>query len=508
MGVVEARVLNVEFRYKPMLKQSEFHRAGQKNKLYAGGMGSGKTWALIGEIVRDALDYPGIRMLLGRKTEDELYKTDLAEFETLCPAEILEGGGYRSAHDANKREIRFYNGSILYYMPLDPSKGALDKAGKGITLGKIILDELTELDESLFIMLHSRLRQPGMPNDIVAATNPNGHDWVWKLFVNEGRDKETFFSVISKTEDNPYLPDGYVENMRKTMPDSWYRRYVDASFDDFSGLVYPEFMIKSRNIGDIAHVVDGIDYGGIIYRDINVLEARLGVKGLRFRSIDYGWANPTVCLWVWVFPRVLCSNRKGWDSRAGEVYVYREYRLDRQVVSYHSQMIDSLSVGENSELTLIDPSCYNTQRDGKNVAMEFADNGLNVTPANHELVAGLNRVRERLRPSQINGRPSLYVFADCTHTIDEFGRYHLRDLKPGDTRNAPEEPVKKDDHCMDALRYAIIWLFEHRERIYDFSDERELTRRARNKILELPENIDYGLWPEIFDDEDDDETEL
>ena len=43
-----------------------------------------------------------------------------------------------------------------------------------------------------------------------------------------------------------------------------------------------------------------------------------------------------------------------------------------------------------------------------------------------------------------NGEGDLYIFSDCVNMIEEFRTYRWQD---GDT------PLKRDDHCMDELRY-------------------------------------------------------
>ena len=59
------------------------------------------------------------------------------------------------------------------------------------------------------------------------------------------------------------------------------------------------------------------------------------------------------------------------------------------------------------------------------------------------VILGIDRVRELIRKRQ------LFVFDNCKNTIDEFNSYHY------DPEKLKEEPVKENDHLMDAIRYAI-----------------------------------------------------
>ena len=72
-------------------------------------------------------------------------------------------------------------------------------------------------------------------------------------------------------------------------------------------------------------------------------------------------------------------------------------------------------------------------------------------------------------------------------------------LRFGEARNPVEEPMKKDDHCMDALRYLIIGIYERELRSYDYSEEAEAKRKSRYEFLGLNPQIDLGNLDEAFD---------
>ena len=61
------------------------------------------------------------------------------------------------------------------------------------------------------------------------------------------------------------------------------------------------------------------------------------------------------------------------------------------------------------------------------------------------MFTGIARVKEFLKRG--NGEPDIYIFSNCVNMIAEFKGYFWAG---GDT------PVKRDDHCMDELRYFIM----------------------------------------------------
>jgi len=69
------------------------------------------------------------------------------------------------------------------------------------------------------------------------------------------------------------------------------------------------------------------------------------------------------------------------------------------------------------------------------------------------VLVGIDRVNEalQLRP---NGKPRFYVCRSCQNLIREFYEYRYPDNRDG--KPTKEEPLKVNDHAMDALRYLIM----------------------------------------------------
>ena len=65
---------------------------------------------------------------------------------------------------------------------------------------------------------------------------------------------------------------------------------------------------------------------------------------------------------------------------------------------------------------------------------------------------GIEAVQATLKV-QGDGRPRLFIFENCKHTVQEITGY--RWAEGTETRDARDEPLKVNDHTVDALRYAI-----------------------------------------------------
>src|SRR5262249_35063353 len=115
---------------------------------------------------------------------------------------------------------------------------------RSLNLSGAYVDEATEVSEEVYFLLLGRLRRKGGRKVARLASNPAGHDWIWKQFFDPGRKKEwkeMNFGITASTTDNPFLDPLYVERMLATYPADWADRFIFGNFSDFSDLVYKEF---------------------------------------------------------------------------------------------------------------------------------------------------------------------------------------------------------------------------------------------------------------------------
>jgi hypothetical protein len=92
---------------------------------------------------------------------------------------------------------------------------------------------------------------------------------------------------------------------------------------------------------------------------------------------------------------------------------------------------------------------------------------------------GINVIRGLLE------RGELLIAASCTELVEEFTRY--RWVQPKRSEHAPRDaPVKRDDHLLDALRYAVMSLPRPEAVIH--ADRRPVAERLMDeerKLLDL-----------------------
>lgn len=427
--------VDINIPYKPKPKQAEFHALSAKYRLFIGGWGNGKTSGGCAEAFALAMEYPGCTGLILRKTRPELKATTEDQF--------LNGGGGPEGdwtgvpqelirkHNKTDNFLELINGSKIHFWPAD-EPGKLSN----LNLGWFLLDQAEEVPEEIFQMLIGRLRQARSPRCGILLANPNGHDWLWRRFVYLKYPDHKY--VHAKTTDNDTLPPDYIDTLMQ-MPEAWVKRFVEGSFDVFSGQIWPEFDDRVHTISPFV-IPDWWD----------------GMEG-----IDWGYRNPTSVLWT------------KFDEK-GNCFVVEEHLESNQLVHHHAGVIHNKrgQWGQPRE-TMIDPSSSKIDpTSGRSVIDEFNDQGIIVSPADNARIPGINRIGEWLRcdpkhehpltgelhPEHEAGKgyPRLYIFKSCPQLIEHIAQYQWKKQPPTAEVDAKEQPLEKDDHDVDALRYTLM----------------------------------------------------
>ncbi|HEY8541382.1 MAG TPA: terminase large subunit, partial [Pseudothermotoga sp.] len=82
---------------------------------------------------------------------------------------------------------------------------------------------------------------------------------------------------------------------------------------------------------------------------------------------------------------------------------------------------------------------------------EIARAGFNIYPAKKDVKDGIDFLKRKM----------IYLYKDCTNTIKEIQMYKWKENKNGEIL---DEPVKFNDHAMDAMRYAV-YTYQNRARV-------------------------------------------
>lgn len=186
-------------------------------------------------------------------------------------------------------------------------------------------------------------------------------------------------------------------------------------------------------------------------------------------SLDFGQRNPTgalIGLWtmenrLYIIDEYYNPALPSVSSR--EMFKKFAYLFGEQPISTMSQKRDA--VLNTFSIKVIDPTTKSKNRSvikqGEEVEYsiieEFYDNGWNFDLGSNDVASGITRVREYMRLD--DNKPFLYIFKDkCPKLCWEIQNYKYKEHSEiqEKTRNDSEEPVKKNDHLCDAMRYMIL----------------------------------------------------
>jgi hypothetical protein len=173
--------------------------------------------------------------------------------------------------------------------------------------------------------------------------------------------------------------------------------------------------------------------------------------------MDSGFTNPTVWLWMAV-------------DQDGTIIVFHEYHKARENVDYHSKEVNARTKqilresGAELYLTTGDPAIKQTkEHTGTSIQQEYAKHGIYIAvdqiPNDRRI--GLERIQQYMKVNPKTNKPYLMFTDDCPELIAELPKLKWKkhaSPKVAEMKNKLEEIRDKDNHCYDALKYAMTFM--------------------------------------------------
>lgn len=409
-------------------KQMAFHKCKKRNRWVFGGNRSGKTecgaveclWILRGihPYRKNRRDAFGWCVSLSQQVQRDVAQAKILYYlPKSWIADIVMLSGRRDSPsggviDQIKIKNVFGGISTLGFKSCDQGREKF----QGSSLDFVWFDEEPPRD----VYEECLMRVMDRRGDIFGTMTPlKGKTFIYsEIYLNTRKNPEIWHEFMT-WEDNPFLSKREIALLESALDQSALdsRRY--GRFSEGQGLVYPEF-------DESVHVIPPFNVPRE-WQDII--------------SIDPGLNNPLSAHWYCV----------DWD---GNIYVVAEHFAAGKDIDYHAEAIKRISekLGWKTDRfgrvrALIDSAAnQRTLASSKSVTELFSERGILADPnVNKDVFAGISRVKGFLKRD--NGEGNLYIFNTCVNMIEEFKSYFWAG---GDT------PVKRDDHCMDELRYYIM----------------------------------------------------
>lgn len=412
-------------------KQLEFHKNQKKNRWVFGGNRTGKTECGAVETIWLSLGIHPFRenrkstecwvVSLSNRVQKEVSQAKILKYlPKSVIVDITMSQGKKSSPETGIIECiivknKFGNLSRIWFKSCEEGR---DKF-QGASLDFVWFDEEPPED----IYRECKMRVLDRCGEIFGTMTPlKGLTFIYdEIYVNEKQDEDIFYTFIS-WEDNPFLNKKEIEKLTNTMSESEIESRKYGRFMTYdSGLVYPEFDV-SVNVITPFEIPE--DWQCMI-------------------SIDPGLSNPLSCHFY----------AKDFDDN---IYVVAEHFAENKTVEYHAEEIKKIArklnwktLSNGMYLSLIDSAAkQRTLSSQKNVVDLFYENGIITNPnVNKDVLSGISMVKTYLK--NLAGKSKLFVFANCKNMIQEFKTYRW---------SGSDTPIKKDDHCLDELRYFIMSL--------------------------------------------------
>jgi len=466
-SVVEVERLDDEESLNVIFKpnagpQTQFLAANEREVLYGGSAGGGKSYAMLADPLR-YMGHPSFSGLLLRHTTEELREL-VWKSQEIYP-KIWKGIKW------SERKMQWVapSGARLWMSYLDRDDDVLRY--QGLAFSWIGFDELTQWATPFsWNYMRSRLRTASsdLPIYMRATTNPGGpgHGWVKKMFIDPAPYGKTFDAtnietgevlkypaghskagqalfkrkfIPARLSDNPYLSrEGDYEAMLLSLPEQQRRQLLEGDWDIKEGAAFTEFN-----------------------RDIHVVEPfHIPSNWVKFRSCDYGYGSFSAVLWFAVSP-------------SEQLIVYRELYVSKVLATDLADMINELEAEDgNIKYGVLDSSLWHKRGDtGPSLAEQMIMRGCRFRPSDRSKgsrVSGKNEIHRRLQVDEYTEEPRIVFFDTCTNMVSQLPAIPL------DKKNPEDVDTRAEDHLYDALRYGI--MSRPRFSIFDYDPHGTPTR--------------------------------
>jgi hypothetical protein len=240
----------------------------------------------------------------------------------------------------------------------------------------------------------------------------------------------------------------YVSRMRAVYRGTMAKRFIDADWSAYEGLVYPDYdetvhMVDHEHI--IAHVNEAL-----LSDSVGVVE-----------GYDYGQVSPSCYLLAF------------YDD-SGNVFIVDGFYEPLETVEKQAKAIKTIRNSHGivpTDHIYADPDIFKgknatSTRVGESIANMFRDNGIEVQRGANAVESGIDKISSYLANDDMHmnpikrqyGAPRLYVSSKLDFWHNEIADYYWNKNVAGERVDRPRD---YNDHAMDATKY----LFTRRGRV-------------------------------------------
>lgn len=416
---------------EPNDKQKLFLKARAKYIAYGGARGGGKSWAVRTKTILLAMRYPGIKILIVRRTYKELEGNHIR----ILKADTRGIANYNST----SKLLTFVNGSTVEFMYC-ARDGDLDKL-QGQEYDIICIDEAAQLSEYQIKAIAACCRGVNdFPKRIYLTCNPGGqgHAYVKRVFVdrqfnsNENPDDYEFIQAL--VDDNSALMEAQPEYVQQleALPQKLREAWRFGRWDVFEGQVFGEFVDDPEHYMDHkwTHVIDPFD---------------IPVDWPIYRGLDWGYSHPFSVGWYAVSPAGRLYRIRELYGCTGEADVGVEWTVNQLAEKIQEIEREDPMLRGRKIRGVADPAIFAADG-GESIAETMEKYRVYFDPGDHKRLPGKMQCHYRLAFDE-DGLAMFYVFKNCKHFIRTIPALIYSETDSEDVN------TKMEDHIYDEWRY-------------------------------------------------------
>ncbi len=407
-------------------KQIEFiNNCTAKMNLAHGSVRSGKTVGTLWAFLHACTQCPDSQIYIVGHTFDSAYRNVVRLI-----MESQQLNLFKPFCSWSGKKLYFKDKTIIVLGAKD--EGAVGNF-QGDTYSLVYCDEMTLYPDSITEMIITRLSQPHSRG--FGAMNPASPNHKIKGWIDKAKEGDPdFYELHFTLDDNPFLEESYKR---------WVRNSV-------SGLFY------KRNYLGLWCLAEGAIFD-FFDKDIHVLDRPPAAAEYWIAAIDYGVVNAFCCLLIGISTgKYTQTGKRMWVEKE---YYWDPKKQNRQKTnSEFAKDVQAFLEPYAVKNIYIDPSAEAFQ-------LELRKMGMHVVHANNDVENGIQMMTSEM------AKGNLYVMAECKNTIREIESY-VWDSKAA--KRGYDQPLKENDHAVDALRYAIA---SHKVAIYEPYKQDEMNKQ-------------------------------
>lgn len=373
-----------------------------------GSVRSGKTVCTLFRFMQACFDCPDSQIFMVGHSSETIYQNAV---RLLLESDQLSVFRQFCTWQPGKRQLLFFDKKITILGAKD--EGAIG-AFQGKTFSLVYCDEMTLYPPNIIDMIDTRLSNPHSMG--FASMNPSYPTHKIKEWIDKAESGDpNYYSLHFTLDDNPFVPESYKERVRNSLSGLFYKRnYLGlwclaegAIFDFFNRAIH----VVQRPPKAAEYWIAGIDYGTAN----NFSCVLIGISTGRYDQTG-------VCKWV--------EKEYVWDSKKmGRQKTNSEYARDVQ------EFLEPYGVKH----IYMDPSAASFK-------LELQRKQMHVISAYNNVLDGISLMINEMAEG------NLFICEECTVTISEIEGYVWDHTK---AEKGIDAPIKKNDHCLDSIRYAI-----------------------------------------------------